>query len=141
MKSSEASIPRSRADGKSDSSAPNAGTGLQREELRAVLEGKAEHRPRQKSSPQEPLFQLLVDISAKKSKGAGYERWAKKFNLKEMSKTLIFLQEQKIADVDELNGKTEQAVQRFHDLQGTIQAAEKRMAEIAALRTQINQLC
>ena len=78
-----------------------------------------------------------MDISAKKSKGAGYERWAKKSNLKEMSKTLIFLQEQKIADVDELNGKTEQAVQRFHDLQGTIQAAEKRMAEIAALRTQI----
>ena len=113
------------------------GQGYSEEELRAVLEGKAEHRPRQKSPPQEPLFQLLVDISAKKSKGAGYERWAKKFNLKEMSKTLIFLQEQKIADVDELNGKTEQAVQRFHDLQGTIQAAEKRMAEIAALRTQI----
>ena len=26
-------------------------------------------------------------------KGGGYERWAKKYNLKEMSKTLIFLQE------------------------------------------------
>jgi len=40
---------------------------------------------------------LLVDIQGKMAEGksVGYKKWATKFNLKEMSKTLLFLQEQK----------------------------------------------
>ena len=80
------------------------GEGYSEEEIKAVLAGKAEHHPRQKQSPKEQPFQLLVDIQAKlaEGKGGGYERWAKKHNLKEMSKTLLFLQEQKISSADEL---------------------------------------
>ena len=115
------------------------GAGYSEEEIRAVLEGKTEHRPRQRpaASAKETAFQLLIDLAAKRDKGAGYQRWAKKFNLKEISKTLIFLQENKLTSMDELNGKTDAAVKRFHELQETIQAAEKRMAEISELRTQI----
>ena len=117
------------------------GEGYSEEEIRAVLEGNAEHRPRQRpvGSAKEDAFQLLIDLAAKQGRGAGYQRWAKKFNLKEMSKTLIFLQENKIASLDELNSKVEAATKHFHELQETIKAAEKRMAEISELRTQIVQ--
>ena len=115
------------------------GSGYSEEEIRAVLDGKAEHRPRQRiAAPiREDAFQLLIDLAAKQDKGTGYQRWAKKFNLKEMSKTLIFLQENKLTSMDELNSKVKSATKHFHELQGTIRAADSRMAEISELRTQI----
>ena len=80
------------------------GTGYGEDEIKAVLEGKAEHLPHQKQPPKEQPFQLLVDIQGKMAAGksVGYKKWATKFNLKEMSKTLLFLQEQKISSADEL---------------------------------------
>ena len=115
------------------------GAGYNEEEICAVLDGKAEHRPRQRTAApvKEDAFQLLIDLAAKQGKGTGYQRWAKKFNLKEMSKTLIFLQENRLTSMDELNNKANAAVKRFHELQETIRAADSRMAELSELRTQI----
>ena len=80
------------------------GTGYSEEEIKAVLEGKAKHQPYQRTLPKEQPFQLLVDIQGKMAEGksVGYKKWATKFNLKEMSKTLLFLQEQKISSAEEL---------------------------------------
>ena len=80
------------------------GTGYSEDEIKAVIAGEAEHRPHQKQPPKEQPFHLLVDIQAKLSegKGEGYARWAKRYNLKEMSKTLIFLQENKIGSIEEM---------------------------------------
>ena len=115
------------------------GEGYSEEKIQAVLAGKAKHQPYQKQPPKEQPFHLLVDIQEKMSegKGEGYKKWAAKHNLKEMSKTLLFLQEQKILSADELNERTEAAVSRYHALGDSIKAAEKRMAEIAALREHI----
>ena len=117
------------------------GDGYSEEEIREVLAGKVEHRPRRKqqSKTNEQPFQLMVDIQAKlaEGKGSGYERWAKKHNLKEMSKTLIFLQEQKIGCADELRERTDATVTHYHELGDSIKAAETRMAEIAVLRAHI----
>ena len=117
------------------------GEGYSEDEIKAVLAGKAEHRPRPKqpSKTKEQSFRLLVDIQAKlaEGKGGGYERWAKKHNLKEMSRTLIFLQEKKISSADELRELANAAVDRYHELGDSIKAAETRMAEIAVLRTHI----
>ena len=115
------------------------GEGYSEEEIKAVLTGKAKHQPHQKQPPKEQPFHLLVDIQEKmaEGKGEGYKKWAAKHNLKEMSKTLLFLQEQKIGNEDELNERTEAAVSRYHALGDSIKAAEKRMAEIAALREHI----
>ena len=115
------------------------GEGYSEEEIKAVLAGKAEHHPRQKQSPKEQPFQLLVDIQAKlaEGKGGGYERWAKKHNLKEMSKTLIFLQEQKIGSAADLKECADAALSRYHELGDSIKAAETRLAEIAVLKTHI----
>ena len=83
-------------------------TGYGEDEIRAVLEGKAKHQPYQKKPPKEQPFQLLVDIQGKMEEGksVGYKKWATKFNLKEMSKTLLFLQEQKIGSAEELRSKS-----------------------------------
>lgn len=113
------------------------GEGYSEEEIQAVLEGKAEHCPRIRPPEKTDAFQLLIDLAAKKGKGPGYERWARKFNLKEISKTLIFLQENKISDLDVLNSKVEGAVQHLHELQKRLQETEQRMADISELRTQI----
>ena len=67
----------------------------------------------------------------------GYERWAKKHNLKEMSKTLLFLQEQKISSADELKELADAALSHYHELGDSIKAAEQRMTEIAVLRAHI----
>ena len=115
------------------------GAGYSEEELKAVIAGEAEHRPRQKQTVKEKPFNLLVDVQAKMAEGksSGYARWAKKYNLKEMSKTLIFLQEKKIGSIKEMQERVDAATARYHELGDSIKAAETRMAEIAVLRTHI----
>ena len=102
------------------------GAGYSEEELKAVISGEAEHHPRQKQKRivPEQKFQMLVDIQAKLAEGKsmGYARWAKRYNLKEMSKTLIFLQEHKTASTNAMQARVDAAA---------------RMAEIAVLRTHI----
>ena len=117
------------------------GAGYSEEELKAVISGEAEHHPRQKQKRivPEQKFQILVDIQAKLAEGKsmGYARWAKRYNLKEMSKTLIFLQEHKIGSIKEMQKRVDAATTRYHELGDSIKSAETRMAEIAVLRTHI----
>ena len=117
------------------------GAGYSEEELKAVISGEAEHHPRQKQKRivPEQKFQMLVDIQAKLAEGKsmGYARWAKRYNLKEISKTLIFLQENKIGSIEEMQKRVDAATARYHELGDSIKAAETRMAEIAVLRTHI----
>ena len=117
------------------------GAGYSEEELKVVISGEVEHHPRQKQKRivPEQKFQMLVDIQAKLAEGKsmGYARWAKRYNLKEMSKTLIFLQEHKIGSIKEMQERVNAATARYHELGDSIKAAEARMAEIAVLRTHI----
>ena len=115
------------------------GAGYTEEEIRAVLDGKAEHQPHPKQPLPEKKFGLLMDIPAKMAEGktSGYKKWATKFNLKEMSKTLLYLQEKKIDSADELRERAAAATERYHTLGDSIKAAEKRMGEIAVLRAHI----
>ena len=115
------------------------GAGYSEKEIKAVLEGKAKHQPYQKQPPKEQPFQLLVDIQGKMTQGksVGYKKWATKFNLKEMSKTLLFLQEQKIGSAEELRERAAAATERYHVMGDSIKAAEARLTEIAVLKTHI----
>ena len=89
--------------------------------------------------PEPPKVNLLVDIQAKlqAGKGAGYARWAKVFNLKQMAQTVNFLTEHQLLDYGELAEKAAAATAHHNDLSAQIKAAEKCMAEIAVLRTHI----
>lgn len=115
------------------------GAGYSEDEIKAVIVGEAEHRPHQKQPPKEQPFHLLVDIQAKLSEGKseGYARWAKRYNLKEMSKTLIFLQENKIGSIEEMQERVDAATAHYHELGDSIKVSEKRLAEIAVLKAHI----
>ena len=115
------------------------GAGYSEDEIKAVIAGEAEHRPHQKQPPKEQPFHLLVDIQAKLSEGKseGYARWAKRYNLKEISKTLIFLQENKIGSIEEMQERVDAATARYHELGDSIKGSEKRLAEIAVLKAHI----
>ena len=112
-------------------------------ELKAVIAGERLHTPKQRNpkSPKKPqrTNQLLIDIQEKlaQGKGAGYANWAKKFNLKQMAQTVAYLQDHDLMDYADLTAKADAASARYHELSDKITAAEKRMAEIAVLRTQI----
>ena len=117
------------------------GDGYTMDDLLAVLSGQKEHTPRRKTTPQAepPKVNLLVDIQAKlqAGKGAGYARWAKVFNLKQMAQTMNFLTEHNLLEYSELAEKAAAASAHHNELSAQIKAAEKRIAEIAVLRTHI----
>ena len=80
-----------------------------------------------------------MDIQAKlqAGKGAGYARWAKVFNLKQMAQTMNYLSENNLLEYAVLEEKAAAATAHHNELSAQIKAAEKRMAEIAVLRTHI----
>lgn len=116
------------------------GEGYTEAELRAVLSGEKEHSPKKRRNIlTQQKNTLLIDIEAKlrEGKGVGYERWAKVHNLKQMAQTVNYLREHSLLDYDELKKKSSDATTRFNDLSEQIKSAEKRMAEIAVLKTHI----
>lgn len=84
-------------------------------------------------------FDLLIDIQEKlkKGKGGGYTRWATVYNIKQMAQTLLFLQERDIRSYDVLSERANGSAAKFNELSQTIKDAEKRLGEIAVLRTHI----
>ncbi|GHV14917.1 hypothetical protein FACS1894219_11470 [Clostridia bacterium] len=82
---------------------------------------------------------ILIDIQAKirEGKGAGYENWAKIFNLKTAAKTLIYLQENGIDSYDDLVHKSDFASDEFYSLTKKIKDTESRMKSISELQRQI----
>ena len=117
------------------------GDGYTLEALLEIFAGQRTHTPGKKQAVQtmRPSVNLLVDIQAKlrAGKGAGYARWASKFNLKQMAQTLNYLNDHGLLDYKVLAEKTVAATARRNELSEKIKAAEKRMAEIAVLRTHI----
>lgn len=116
------------------------GEGYTVDDLKAVIAGKQQARAQVKSQQvHEKKFSLLIDIQTKlnEGKGAGYQRWATLFNLKQMAQVMCFLQENEINEFDELTAKADAAVARFNDLGDSIKAAEQRMREIADLKKHI----
>ena len=117
------------------------GEGYGLEDLQAVLSGKKTHTPQKKmvAQAEPPKVNLLVDIQAKlqAGKGAGYARWAKVFNLKQMAQTMNYLSEHNLLEYAVLEEKAAAATAHHNELSAQIKAAEKRMSEIAVLRTHI----
>ena len=78
----------------------------------------------------------LVDIQAKlkQGKGIGYERWAKKHNLKAMSQTLILLQEKGLLNEDALDQRIAELETKYHDALAVVKDLESRMKTNNELR-------
>lgn len=116
------------------------GSGYSEEEIKAVIDGKKPFANRKKATEKtQSHVNLLVDIQAKlqAGKGAGYERWAKIFNLKQIAQTINFLTENNLLAYEDLEKKAQTVSDNFNQLSAQIKAAEKRMTEIGKLKTHI----
>ncbi len=118
------------------------GEGYSEEELRAVIDGKSLYQTKGTSTnaPEQRQFHLLIDIQSKMAEGktVGYEKWAKKYNRKEAARTVCLLKEKGINSYEDLTALTDKLSSRFSELTDSIKNAEKRMVEIKALQTHIN---
>lgn len=118
------------------------GEGYSQEDIIAILSGKSiQKAPRASNQVHtQREFNLLIDIQAKiaEGKSAGYERWAKKYNRKEAARTVCLLREGGIDNYEELKALTEKLSSRFSELSDEMRKSEKRMVEIGALLTHIN---
>lgn len=109
-------------------------------DLRAHFLGQREHKPaaKQRSRTNARPFNLVIDIQNKlQSKGVGYQRWASVYNLKQMSKTLLFLRDHKIESMEQLDQMVMQQVAKRDALLTSIQQSEKRLVEIGTLKKHI----
>ncbi|MCL2546177.1 MAG: relaxase/mobilization nuclease domain-containing protein [Oscillospiraceae bacterium] len=90
-------------------------------------------------APQERKFSLLIDVqnSIKAQNSPGYERWSKVFNLKQAAKTLMFLQDNDLDDLEKLSEAAQKAKGDFNDLQTRIHAADERLKEIPPMQKHI----
>lgn len=109
-------------------------------DLRAHFLGQREHKPaaKQRARTNACPFNLVIDIQSKlQSKGVGYQRWTSVYNLKQMSKTLLFLRDHKIESMEQLDQMVMQQVAKRDALLTSIQQSEKRLAEIGTLKKHI----
>lgn len=113
------------------------GDGYGPEDVQTVLEGRAPARAGGggDARPKARKFNLVIDIQQRmaQGKGAGYERWAKLYNLKQMAAALQFLQENGLTDYAELEAKTEAAVDRAHALAGELRDVEEALGRTSEL--------
>ena len=102
------------------------------------ISGKRIVAPKAKAAaPAKP--NMLIDIQAKmrQANSPGFERWAKIFNLKEMAKTVMYLQENGLTDFGELEKACDEVVQKFNELSDQTKAASARMKDISELQRHI----
>jgi len=76
-------------------------------------------------------LEFIKDIESKvlAGKGKGYVNWAKRFNAKQMAKTILFLQEHKISSYEELKAITDERSGKVRQLMDSMKAKEALLAE------------
>ena len=117
--------------------AKKLGDNYDKEIVLATLTANAEHKP--KAQSKQDAIRKLIDIQAKlkQGKGIGYERWAKRHNLKAMAQTLILLEEKGLTDEDVLNQRIAELENKYHDSLAVVKDLEGRMKFNKELRYQV----
>ena len=122
--------------------ASTLGAGYGREDIQAVIDGKAPTRTAPvRRAPTPRRVNLLIDIQERmrQGKGPAYERWAKVYNLKQMAAALQYLKEHQLFEYDDLAVKTDAATERFHTLAGDIQQTEAELSRVSDLMAAVVQ--
>ena len=114
--------------------AHSIGNKFEKELVLAALQENAERKRTIQFKPDR--IGKLVDIQAKlkQGKGIGYERWAKKHNLKAMAQTLILLEEKGLTDEDALDQRIAELDTKFHESLTVVKDLEGRMKANKELR-------
>ena len=84
-------------------------------------------------------LEFIKDVENKvlEGKGKGYINWAKKFNAKQVAKTLLFLQEHEIESYEQLKEITDERCGRMQELQDSMKKKELRLQKIKKLQKAI----
>ena len=103
----------------------------------ATLQANAERKP--KVQFKQDTIGKLIDIQSRmtEGKGTGYERWAKKYNLKAMAQTLILLEEKGLTDEVALDQRIAELDTKYHDSLAVVKDLEGRMKANKELRYHI----
>lgn len=114
------------------------GEGYSEDKIRlSISERKVRNsKPNQK---QNDKTSLLIDVQKKldEGKGQGYANWAKVFNLKQMAKTVMFLQENDFESIEKLSDDISALSAEISDMKSGIKNLETRLTELSTLKTQI----
>lgn len=78
-----------------------------------------------------------IEAAIRAGKGPGYERWAKVFNLKQLSQAVIYLKEHGNMSYEDLQERTATVTDRFNALSTQIKDLELRMTANGELQKQI----
>ena len=100
----------------------------------ATLQENAERRRTVQPKPDRIGKLVDIQVKLKQGKGIGYERWAKKHNLKAMSQTLILLQEKGLLNEDALDQRIAELETKYHDALAVVKDLEGRMKTNNELR-------
>ncbi|WP_347707842.1 relaxase/mobilization nuclease domain-containing protein [Eubacterium sp. 1001713B170207_170306_E7] len=113
------------------------GNGYSEDEIKAVISVKSAHKS--KPQRQEKAVDMFVDIQAKlqQGKGAGYDQWAKVFNLKQMAQSINYLKENNLLDYEKLSVKADEITSEFDIVSAEIKTTEKQLSEIKELKNNI----
>ncbi len=112
------------------------GDGYSEDDIRLSI---AEKKTRRSKTKQKERTSLLIDIQKKldEGKGQGYANWAKVFNLKQMAKTVMFLQENDFESIEKLSDDIAALSAEISDMKSEIKNLETRLAELSTLKMHI----
>ena len=117
--------------------AKHLGDKFEKELVLATLQENAERKRTVKPTPDRIGKLVNIQAKLKQGKGIGYERWAKKHNLKAMSQTLLLLQEKGLLNEDALNQRIVELETKYHDALAVVKDLEGRMKTNNELRYHI----
>ena len=101
------------------------------EAIKERIKGRAiTRRPKERKG-----ISLRIDLenSIKVQQSAGYEKWAKLYNLKQAARTLNFLTEHEIESYPDLESRVAEITAASTEAAAALKAAEHRLAEMAVL--------
>lgn len=110
--------------------------------IRCKIENQNQGKPiRYKKSwhYEEPSISALIDIQKKlgEGKGAGYEHWAKIFNLKAMASSLVEAQNQGFQNIEDIASHVESLADDFYLFSDQMKELELQMRQIVELKKAI----
>jgi hypothetical protein len=94
-------------------------------------ERKSKGRYSRKGHFTDKRLEFIKDIEAKlmEGKGKGYVTWARRFNAKQMAKTVLFLQEHKIESYEQLKEITDERCGKLKELKDSMKEKEAFLSE------------
>ncbi len=116
------------------------GAGYSQKEIEEKIRGDfKEQSPKiekTKAYSREEKLGFLINVQQKirEGKGVGYEKWARKFNMKQTAKTLSFLADNGINSYEELDKKHKELYEKYEELRLKIKEYDSKMEEIRTLQ-------